>query len=225
MRSSGKTTVRVSRWRANRKPDSSALAVSSSSSCSSSAGRTGAGSDASLSSVRSMSTVVALEASLRHGSREADPVPRISGAPSMTAPGERERTTTAAAGPAAPSGRTLVLVAGSGRSGTSLFTGIMQRLGFHVPQPEVPADATNPRGFAESKWVVDFHIGLLDRAVVQVADARPAAWAHTARVAHEDGVRRQLREWLTGEFANANPLIIKAPRLSWFLPLWRQCAE
>ena len=143
----------------------------------------------------------------------------------MTVPAERERTTTAAAGPAAPSGRTLVLVAGSGRSGTSLFTGIMQRLGFHVPQPEVPADATNPRGFAESKWVVDFHIGLLDRAVVQVADARPAAWAHTARVAHDDGVRRQLREWLTGEFANADHLIIKDPRLSWFLPLWRQCAE
>ena len=121
--------------------------------------------------------------------------------------------------------RTLVLVVGSGRSGTSLFTGIMQRLGFHVPQPEVNADPTNPRGFAEPKWVVDFHTSLLSRAGVQVADARPSAWAETARVAIDEDVRRKLREWLTAEFAQADHVIIKDPRLSWFLPLWRQGAE
>ena len=27
--------------------------------------------------------------------------------------------------------------------------GMLQRLGYHVPQPEVPADDTNPKGFAE----------------------------------------------------------------------------
>jgi hypothetical protein len=126
---------------------------------------------------------------------------------------------------ASSKGRTLVLVVGSGRSGTSLFTGIMQRLGFHVPQPEVTADSTNPRGFAEPKWVVDFHTALLNRAGVQVADARPSAWAETARVAIDEDVRRRLREWLTGEFAKSDHVVIKDPRLSWFLPLWRQCAE
>jgi hypothetical protein len=120
--------------------------------------------------------------------------------------------------------RTLVLVVGSGRSGTSLFSGIMQRFGFHVPQPEVAADSTNPRGFAESKWVVEFHTALLKRAGVQVADGRPSAWAQTARVAIDEDVRRQLREWLTEEFANEDHVIIKDPRLSWFLPLWRQGA-
>lgn len=126
---------------------------------------------------------------------------------------------------ASSKGRTLVLVVGSGRSGTSLFTGIMQRLGFHVPQPEVTADSTNPRGFAEPKWVVDFHTALLNRAGVRVADARPSAWAETARVAIDEDVRRKLREWLTGEFAESDHVVIKDPRLSWFLPLWRQCAE
>jgi hypothetical protein len=144
----------------------------------------------------------------------------------MTASAQQEQTGRQTGGRAPSSGaRTIVLVAGSGRSGTSLFTGIMQRLGFHVPQPEVAADATNPRGFAESKWVVDFHIGLLARAGVQVADARPAAWAKTARVSNDDGVRRQLRTWLGAEFGNSENVIIKDPRLSWFLPLWRQCAE
>jgi hypothetical protein len=121
--------------------------------------------------------------------------------------------------------RSLVLVAGSGRSGTSLFSGILQRLGYIVPAPEVPADETNPRGFGESQWVVDFHIRLLKTARVQTADARPAAWAQTARIGLDEDVQRELRTWL-GEQLRATPdVIVKDPRLSWFLPLWRRCAE
>lgn len=121
--------------------------------------------------------------------------------------------------------RSLVLVAGSGRSGTSLVSGILQRLGYHVPAPEVPADDTNPRGFAESQWVVDFHTALLKRARVQVSDARPGAWAVTGDICLEDEVQRQLRTWLEQQFAESGDLLIKDPRLSWFLPLWQRCAE
>jgi hypothetical protein len=121
--------------------------------------------------------------------------------------------------------RSLVLVAGSGRSGTSLVSGILQRLGYHVPTPEVPADDTNPRGFAESQWVVDFHTALLKRARVQVSDARPSAWAITADLCLEEDVQRQLRTWLEQQFAESGDLLIKDPRLSWFLPLWQRCAE
>jgi hypothetical protein len=121
--------------------------------------------------------------------------------------------------------RSLVLVVGSGRSGTSLFTGILQRLGFYVPKPEVPADETNPRGFAESHWVVDFHSRLLRSAGVQVSDARPAAWSYVADLALESGVTDELRKWIRAQFKEADHLIIKDPRLSWFLPLWRRCAD
>ena len=131
----------------------------------------------------------------------------------------------AADGTGSASERSLVLVAGSGRSGTSLFAGILQRFGFYVPQPEVPADDTNPRGFAESKWVVEFHARLLKRARVQVSDARPAAWARTADVCLDDAVARQLRTWLADQFRESDHVVIKDPRLSWFLPLWRRCAE
>jgi hypothetical protein len=118
----------------------------------------------------------------------------------------------------------LVLVAGSGRSGTSLFSGILQRLGYTVAQPEVPADETNPRGFAETQWVVDFHTRLLRGAQVQVADARPGAWALTAEAGMRPELRRELLEWLDEQFAATDALIVKDPRLSWFLPLWRSCA-
>jgi hypothetical protein len=123
-----------------------------------------------------------------------------------------------------PEKRSLLLVAGSGRSGTSLFTGILQRLGFYVPKPEVPADDTNPRGFAESQWVVDFHTRLLKRAVVQVSDARPVAWSRVADLTVDDAVGDELRKWLNAQFNEGDHMIIKDPRLSWFLPLWRRCA-
>jgi hypothetical protein len=116
--------------------------------------------------------------------------------------------------------RSVVLVAGSGRSGTSLFAGIMQRLGSTVPGPEVPADETNPRGFAESQWVVDFHTRLLRRSGVTVADARP-----TARACLDPAVIAELRDWLQAQLALADHLIVKDPRISWFLPLWRRCAD
>ena len=120
--------------------------------------------------------------------------------------------------------RSLVLVAGSGRSGTSLVSGILQRLGYHVPQPEVPADATNPRGFFESQWVVDFHTRLLRKAGVQTSDARPSAWIKTAEACLDDEVRAALSSWLRDQFRQSPALLVKDPRLSWFIPLWRQVA-
>ena len=115
-----------------------------------------------------------------------------------------------------PSRRSLVLVAGSGRSGTSVFSGVLQRLGFRVPTPEVTPDATNPRGFAESQWVVDFHQAMLTAARVQTSDGRPSAWAETARVADEPRAR-ELRKFLKKQFADADHVLIKDPRLIWFL--------
>ena len=121
--------------------------------------------------------------------------------------------------------RSLLLVAGSGRSGTSVFSGIMQRLGYFVPPPEIPADETNPLGFAESQWVVDFHTKLLRSARVQVSDARPAAWARTAQAALDPSVQAELRRWLDTQFGRADHVVVKDPRLAWFLPLWRQRAD
>jgi hypothetical protein len=69
----------------------------------------------------------------------------------------------------------LVLVAGVGRSGTSLFTSILNLAGFHVPQPEVQADATNPKGFGEPQWVVDFHGRQLRSRRVSIWDSRPGS--------------------------------------------------
>ena len=43
----------------------------------------------------------------------------------------------------------------------------------HVPQPEVIADSSNPKGFGEPQWAVELHDRLLSEAGVQVSDSRP----------------------------------------------------
>lgn len=131
--------------------------------------------------------------------------------------------------------RRVVFVVGSGRSGTSTMAVALQTLGLHVPQPEVPADATNPKGFGEPQWVVDLHSELLGRSGVQVSDARPAAWFEAARCGDDDDVRERLARWLDGQFGTVTPvkgqsrahgqeLVVKDPRLAWFLGLWRAAA-
>jgi len=120
--------------------------------------------------------------------------------------------------------RHLVLVVGVGRSGTSLLAGILGQLGLHIPQPEVNADATNPRGFGEPRWVVDFHTRLLRERHVTVNDARPAAWAKTRRAGETSAVRDELRAWLGPQLEQTGAAVIKDPRTAWFLPLWMDVA-
>jgi hypothetical protein len=121
--------------------------------------------------------------------------------------------------------RRLVLVAGTGRSGTSTLVGVLRRLGLHVPQPEVGSDPTNPRGFGEPQWVVDFHDELLRRAHVQVSDGRPVAWQRTAELAARPEAQQQLGSWLGEQLDQAEVLVVKDPRLAWFLPLWTAAAR
>jgi len=121
--------------------------------------------------------------------------------------------------------RQLVLVVGVGRSGTSLLSGMLGHLGFHIPQPEVKADATNPRGFGEPRWVVDFHTRQLRSHRVTVNDARPGAWETMNAIADDPAAQRELRDWLAAQLREAGSLVVKDPRTVWFLPLWMRSAE
>jgi hypothetical protein len=144
------------------------------------------------------------------------PRPQVSGAEATPEATDRLRSM---------SSRRVVFVVGSGRSGTSTMAGTLRTLGLHVPQPEVDADATNPKGFGEPRWVVDLHTELLRVSNVQVSDARPRAWLDTGTTSGDHATRARVAAWLEEQLAVGDELVIKDPRASWFLGLWRAAAE
>jgi hypothetical protein len=104
------------------------------------------------------------------------------------------------------------------------MSGILKHMGLHVPEPEVAADKTNPKGFGEPEWVVNFHAELLTRVHVDPGDARPGAWFDAGRACIQEMNRSRLADWLDPQFEAADALVIKDPRISWFLGLWRVAA-
>lgn len=120
----------------------------------------------------------------------------------------------------------LVIVTGSGRSGTSSVAGTLKRLGLHIPQPEVEADERNPRGYYEPLWVAEFHKVFLDNIPVRTIDSRPDA-GDIAMAEVTPELESELRGWLAAELASqpADAVIaIKETRAYWVFPLWLRVA-
>lgn len=118
----------------------------------------------------------------------------------------------------------VLLVTGSGRSGTSSVAGTLKRLGLHVPQPEVETDERNPLGYYEPLWCAEFHKHWLNGISVRTIDSRP----HAGDVAMADVTperEAQLREWVAGELAQraeGETVLIKETRAYWVFPLWQR---
>lgn len=139
---------------------------------------------------------------------------------------ERRRVPSSTDSARVPAGsRRIVIVVGPGRSGTSTVAGTLERLGLHVPEPVIGPNETNPSGFFEPRWVVDFHRELLDRAVVHTLDASTAAQERADKVGARPAVRRRLEKWLAGKLEEAPQLIVKDPRTIWFADLWVDTAR
>ena len=89
----------------------------------------------------------------------------------------------------------LVLITGTGRSGTSTVSGSLFHLGLHVPGPFLGANESNPKGFFESKWAVKFHKQITRTARINDFDGRPDA-LHRAQDAVTPALREQLVSFL-----------------------------
>ncbi len=118
---------------------------------------------------------------------------------------------------------TLVLITGTGRSGTSTMSGTFHHLGLHVPGPHLGADESNPKGFFESRWAVRFHKELLARAGINDFDSRPDA-IDLAQRAVTDELRARLRGFLEQKSEGHDQIVVKDPRSVWAQRLWREQA-
>ena len=105
------------------------------------------------------------------------------------------------------------------------MAGVLKLLGLRIPQPEVPATRSNPKGHFEPQWVVDFQQRLLGRVHVKLTDARPQAFDDTARVGLRTDTQETLREWLAPQLTDPADVVVEDPRSTWFVPMWKQVAD
>ena len=118
----------------------------------------------------------------------------------------------------------LVVVTGSGRSGTSSVAGTLKRLSLYIPQPEVETDERNPRGYYEPLWVAEFHKWLLNPIPVRTIDSRPTA-GKIAKKAVTPEVEQRLKDWLVEQIATGEKqILLKDTRAYWVYDLWQRMA-
>ena len=116
------------------------------------------------------------------------------------------------------------VVLGMHRSGTSSVAGLLALLGAAPPRTLMGPKPDNPKGFWESEVLMAFDDEILARAGSAWDDPEPL----DPRVfVGEPGaeLRRRAAEKLQEEFAGAQTIVIKDPRICRFYPFWRHVLE
>lgn len=124
----------------------------------------------------------------------------------------------------------LVVVTGSGRSGTSTVAGTLKMLGSYVPQPEISPNEANPRGYFEPKWTVAYHKKVLAEAGVRTLDGRPVARELMQAVTGREDLLAELRDWFAAQLdaqqgAAVRQVVVKDPRIVWLRDMWSTVAD
>lgn len=120
--------------------------------------------------------------------------------------------------------RRFVLVTGAGRSGTSTVAGALSYLGLQLPQPVLATNQSNPRGFFESFWAIQFHRRIMEQANIDTVDARPEAVDLVQEVLRPEHLE-EVRQWLATEAERAPQVVVKDPRSAWMPGLWATAAD
>lgn len=121
--------------------------------------------------------------------------------------------------------KSLILVLGMHRSGTSVLTRVLNLLGADLGSGLLTAqEGVNARGFWENAAVVAINEELLALLGRSWYDIRPLPdqWWLMSRL---DAVRKKAGEFLQVAFGEASMAAIKDPRLCLLLPFWLECAR
>jgi hypothetical protein len=118
----------------------------------------------------------------------------------------------------------LVLITGTGRSGTSTMSGALHHLGLFVPGPYLGANESNPKGFFESSWAVRFHKRIASAAGINDFDSNPNAFSRV-QAALTSEHRATLCDFVRKQAAVSDQVVVKDPRSVWVQELWRDAAE
>lgn len=140
---------------------------------------------------------------------------------------------TPASEPVPAPARTVLLVLGMHRSGTSALAGVLHRLGAALPEDRMAASADNVKGYYEPNKIVAAHDAILER--LGQDPGRTAAWSDWVTDFHDAigtaeaaGRLEQPVDHLAGlveqEYGQAPLVLVKDPRACLLLPLWERVA-
>ena len=121
---------------------------------------------------------------------------------------------------AQPLARQALLVLGMHRSGTSALTRVLALCGAALPRHKMAPGDGNPLGHWEPRLIVDAHDRFLAEAGTGwdgIADYPPAMFASETAAA----CRRTLADLARREYSDAPLFILKDPRVSRLMKLWR----
>ena len=126
--------------------------------------------------------------------------------------------------PSAPlAARPVIVVLGSGRSGTSLLMQVLAALGMTLSDRLIGAGQANPRGHFEDAPIVRIQADLLRQLGAWPYHPLPPDWLDApATAAAEQALINVLRERLARCPEAAPPWGFKDPRTAAFLPLWQR---
>jgi hypothetical protein len=115
--------------------------------------------------------------------------------------------------------KTLVVVLGMHRSGTSSTAGTLVRLGCGAPQHLMAPNADNERGFWESRVIVDLNDAILAAGGSDWKDWRKFNLEEIDR-ADADALRARAKAALAEEFGDVGLAVIKDPRMCRLMRFW-----
>ena len=117
--------------------------------------------------------------------------------------------------------KTVLFVLGMHRSGTSVLTGLLAKLGAGLPRTLMPEHATNATGFFESTAVMDTNNRILAEGGSRWKDWR--AFSLTPEKT-EQAIER-ISQVLEAEFSDSDFIALKDPRVCRMAPLWLEAAH
>jgi hypothetical protein len=115
--------------------------------------------------------------------------------------------------------RTLIVVLGMHRSGTSSAAGTLVRLGAAAPQHLMASTADNERGYWESRVLVELNGAILAAAGTDWKDWRKFD-LNRIDALQAEALRARARQALAEEFGDVGFAVMKDPRMCRLMPFW-----
>jgi hypothetical protein len=115
--------------------------------------------------------------------------------------------------------KTLIVVLGMHRSGTSSAAGALVRLGAAAPQHLMAPNADNERGFWESPVILELNNAILAASGSDWKDWRKFNLAKIPK-AEAKALRERARAALAEEFGDVGFAVMKDPRMCRLMPFW-----